>query len=157
MSEPQVPPGDAADDELLVRLRAAARLHDPVPDGAVLAARSAIAYRDLDRQLAALTHDSWEHQLVGTRSTTTDARLLTFEADALVIELEVADTPDGSRIVGQILPGPVSDLRVETEDDERAIEVDDRGRFVVTEVAGPRVRLRIDAPDGVVTTPWIRL
>jgi len=88
---------DAEDDRLLAELRDLASTDDPVPLDAMAAARSAIAWRTMDAELAELTADtSVEPQLAGIRGADTPT-LLSFDGANVTVEVEVvqgaADRP----------------------------------------------------------------
>jgi hypothetical protein len=155
---------EARDMGLLDELRAIAGRVDPVPEAMVLAARSAIAWRNLDANLAALTYDSvLDDELVGVRSVTAP-RLVTFAAGELEIEVQVGDDGPDKRVVGQIVPpGPatvvlkkfLSELGPDVE-----VAADELGRFSFDRVQPCTVRLEVrPAADGArpVRTDWLIL
>ena len=81
-------PADAADDELIARLRRVAARADPVPEALLAAASAAFGLRELDVRVAELVRDS----AVGASATAVrglGARMLSFEAADAVIECEV--------------------------------------------------------------------
>ena len=93
---------DAADDELIARLRRVAARADPVPEALLAAASAAFGLRELDVRVAELVRDS----AVGASATAVrglGARMLSFEAADAVIECEV--TARGSRrdVIGQLV------------------------------------------------------
>jgi hypothetical protein len=157
-----------AHEDLLARLRAAAARFDPVPDEAVLAARSQLAHRRLDAELAELVFDSADdvHELAGVRAETRAARQLTFHAGELQIELEILVEGDRRRLVGQCLPSTTVALMVRRRDPSApstnavAAETttDDLGRFTIEVPAGP-VSLRCVWPGTglAVETTWVEL
>ena len=69
------------DDRLLEEIGQLLRRADPVPSDVTLAARSALAWRRMDAELAELLYDSAleAEPLAGVRSTATGWRVLTFE------------------------------------------------------------------------------
>jgi hypothetical protein len=150
---------DELDDALLAQLRELAATQDPVPPEAVLAARSAWAYRRLDAELAELIEDSaLELEPAGVRSDAPDNRLLTFAAEVAQIDVEVVVIGDRRRIVGQCIPGTTLDVLIREPDGERTAATDDLGRFEV-EVAAGLISLRCVWPhtDHVVETAWVRV
>jgi hypothetical protein len=150
---------DALDDALLGRLRTLAGRLDAVPDEAVLAARSAWAYRRMDAALAELVEDSaLEFEPSGVRSDAGDNRLLTFSAEVAQIDVEVVVDGSRRRLVGQCIPGTVLEVTVRDAGGERLIPTDDLGRFELDVDAG-LISLRCAWPHTghVVETAWVRV
>lgn len=157
-----------ADEALLEDLRAAVSGRDPVPEEAMLAARSMLAYLRLDAQLAELTFDSLtDAPLVGVRSETATARRLGFAGDDVEVEIEVVSEGSQRRLIGQCVPADEVEVTVThrvpaataTPDTSRVDTVsDDLGRFVV-EVAQGLVSLRCWWPSSgrTVETAWVRV
>lgn len=147
-----------ADEELLAHLRAVAAIIDPVPDEAVLAARSALAYLRMDAELAQLTFDSATEQkeLAGVRAEPAGARLLTFQAGVSQVDVEVVADGPRRRLVGQCLPASQLEVTIRRPDDEATIATDDLGRFVLEVPAGP-ISLRCTWPhtDQAIETAWV--
>lgn len=154
------------DDELMTELcRLATRL-DPPPPHLYDAARAAFAWRRVDRELAVLaelTSDSADEPgLAGVRSHGT-ARLLTFDAGSVSVEVEVAGTPRAGRLrlIGQIVPPQPGDVTVRHADGELTVDADELGRFRTDEVtAGPtslRCRLHSGESAEEVVTEWLTL
>jgi hypothetical protein len=143
-----------ADSMLLVRLGGLLDTVEPVPADVVLAARSAIAWRDLDAQLALLKAD--EGVLVRGHG---DQRLLTFEAPDLTIVVEVTEVGEGRKLVGQLVPaGPaeVSLQNARQPDDMLSAPVDSLGRFALPEIPSGHIRFRCALPNGQkVVTQWL--
>lgn len=177
MDEPLTPGGQAdepspADAALLDELRRVASDVDPVPDDAVLAARSALAYLRLDAALADLVHDSQDdHDLsvVGFRSAGTTARQVAFRSGSREIELEVIEADDRRRLVGQCIPAATVQVTARLAGGQRRTTAsDDLGRFSI-EVPVGLVSLRCVWPDiaagtdrdasgdDVVETGWVRV
>lgn len=149
---------DARADVLLTELGGALRATDPVPYEATLAARSAIAFRNLDAALAELTFDSSDAddaQLAGVRSTAVaTSRLLTFEGD-VTIELQVVLDGDRRRVLGQVVPMAPAEVRLVTLDGDHLVDADPMGRFAFDALPGGHVSLVVTMPDGtVVRTSW---
>ena len=146
-------PADA-DDELMNILSAAAQRVDPVPEDVTLRARSAIAYRRIDAELARLTADS----LAGAgamRSEAATERLLTFAADDLEVEVEVTPEGDRRRLIGQLVPTATARVSIRHADVTDDITTDELGRFRGVVGAGP-ISLRATWPDGrAIETQWV--
>lgn len=150
-------------DALMARLGDALRATDPVPDAARLAARSAIAFRNLDAALAELTFDSSDEasrELAGVRSTAVaTSRLLTFEGsgtdESATVELQVVLAGDRRRVLGQVVPMGPAEVRLVTMDSSTVVQADELGRFSFDAVPGGHVSLVVTMPDGaVVRTSW---
>lgn len=149
------PDDDAADDALMAELRVLAARHDPVPAEAIAAARSAIAWRTMDAELAELTGDSSvEPELAGVRGPG-NPTLLTFEATELTVEVEVVAQPDGSRrLLGQLVPAGPGTLEVRHRGGTVTAAADEIGRFAADAVAAGPVSLRCRFGESVVETDW---
>ena len=146
--------GGDVDDELLDELRALAARIDPVSDEALAAARSAIAWRTMDAELAELTADaSMDPQLAGVRSTGAPT-LLTFESPTVTVEIEVLETATGRRLLGQLVPAARADVEVRHGGRTTVVEADEVGRFKVDDVVPGPVSLRCSAGSRTVETDW---
>ncbi|HEX2029182.1 MAG TPA: hypothetical protein VHF25_14405 [Nitriliruptorales bacterium] len=149
--------GDAALQEELRRL---AVTRDPVPASVLDAARAAYAWRDIDAKLAALTHDSNldEPNLVGVRSGAAP-RLLTFEGEEAIVELEVHPMRDRRRLMGQLVPPGAAVVEVCHAEWRLRLETDGLGRFEVADVPPGPVSLRCQLRDATqeVHTEWVNL
>jgi hypothetical protein len=148
-----------ADDKLLTQLGAVLRTVDPVPWQVTMAARSAIAWRTIDAELAALLEDSAiDHHLVGTRGSDSGWRALTFESpNGVTIEVEVVLDGGGRTILGQVVPGASTDVTVRLGTREVAASSDELGRFRLEDIPAGPISLRIDHPDGPVETGWVTI
>jgi hypothetical protein len=148
-------PPDAADDELIARLRRVAARADPVPEALLAAASAAFGLRELDVRVAELVRDS----AVGASATAVrglGARMLSFEAADAVIECEV--TARGSRrdIIGQLVGTVATALQVQVAR-ARAVDVrvDSRGGFSIADLPAGPFRLRCSLADGTtLMTSW---
>ncbi|MGI8810206.1 MAG: hypothetical protein ACR2KK_20645 [Acidimicrobiales bacterium] len=141
---------DAADDMLLSELRALAARHDPIPPEALAAARSAIAWRTLDAELAELTAES---ELVGVRGGD-GPELLTFDAPGLTVEIEVAALNGRRRLLGQLVPPVPGRVEVRHAGLTVTVEADAAGRFLADDVVAGPVSLRCAAGSHLVETDW---
>jgi hypothetical protein len=146
------------DDRVLeTQLRAIVSQLDPVPDDAVLAARSAFAYLRLDAELAALVHDSaTSTEPAGVRAEAPGVRQLSFYSDVAQVELEVVVEGPHRRLVGQCVPATTLEVVVRQPTKEQMVPTDDLGRFTVEVARGP-VSLRCSWPhtDQVIETSWV--
>jgi hypothetical protein len=157
MSE-DVSPEDAA---LLARLGAIALTVDAPPAAAFDAGRAAFAWRTVDAELAELVADS-ALETATVRSAATDTRLLSFETGRWTIEVQLS-IGDGRRaVLGQVIPEPATagaTARIETDTaDALEAHIDAMGRFDLDDVAGTRLRIRVEVPGSPpVTTVWVGL
>ncbi|GAA3221834.1 carboxypeptidase-like regulatory domain-containing protein [Dactylosporangium siamense] len=143
------------DDALGDALQSLWRDADPVPDRFVLAGFEALAWRNLDRELARLTDDtaSTGRELAHVRGGA--ARLLTFERDDVTVVLELS-TDDGTlRLLGQLDPPAPAAVTIEKPGDTRTTRADERGRFQVDGLTPGRHRVGVTFDDGVTfVTEW---
>lgn len=139
------------DDDLLSLLGASFDDVPPTPPAALEAARAAIGMRDLEGQLAELIFDSWrQDQVTATRSSTAEARLLSFALDDVTLDVELH--ADGTTLLGQVSPEGRHVVEIETGDGVLAdVGADDFGRFRYAAAIGP-IRLRVGSR---LITPWI--
>jgi len=154
------PEASPDDHELLARLGRIARTVDPVPPLVYEMARAALAFGNIDGELAALVNDSTQ-EMAPVRGPVLDARLLEFSSRDLDIDLQVSAENGRRSLIGQVhsvLPGGVASLVVEASSGERSSPtlVDADGRFAFDVVPSGSIRLRCEHPDGSsVVTPWI--
>ena len=146
---------DPRDRALLVQLRDALEVADPVPDTVVSHAKSAFTWLTIDAELAALADDSL---LAGpaVRSAAT-ARSLTFECATGVVVLEVSDQgEDERRLLGQT--DRPADLQVLHRGGTLSLATDEHGRFRVEHVMAGPVSVRCvfhDDRDNPIITSWV--
>jgi hypothetical protein len=144
------------DDELFDELRSVLRRTDPVPAEVTDFAKSALAWRRLDAQLAELLEDSVLDEAAAlTRGG--GSRSLTFRTDDLTIDLEIQD----GQLLGQLAPPPAAaTVELQGEDDQIAatVDADALGRFRLELGGEGRFRLRVVPPTGrAVETSWFSL
>jgi hypothetical protein len=148
------PADDAADNELLAELRAIAAAVDPVPPDAIAAARSAIAWRTMDAELAELASDSSVGpQLAGVRGMASPA-MLTFESPGLTVEVEVAADGRSRRFLGQLVPPQPAEVEIRHAAGRAIVTADEVGRFAISGVAAGPVSLLCRLGPKVVETDW---
>lgn len=146
--------GDHTDNELLAELRTLAARHDPIPAEAIAAARSAIAWRTMDAELAELTaYLAPDDRMAGVRGAQIPM-LLTFEAPSLTVEVEVLETATGRRLFGQLVPPTPGQVEVRHAAGTTSVAADEVGRFRMDDVAPGPVSLRCSAGSRVVQTDW---
>lgn len=153
--------GPMDDDALLDEMGALLRRADPVPGEVTLAARSALAWRRMDAELAELLHDSAleAEPLAGVRSTAGGWRALTFETtDGLSIEVEVGVDRSKRSIVGQIVPPVSARILVRFPGADLPIHADELGRFQASDLRAGPISLRCELSDGrAIETGWVRI
>lgn len=149
----------AADDELMADLRRLAALADPVPAHVRAAARGAFATRDLDARLAELVADSAAEADFAAVRQDTGERLLSFADGGTQVEVTVRAEGAGWTMMGQIFGAGAQSAEVETGTrGSTPLDVDELGRFLVTDLAGGPVRLRCGLPGGErLVTSWVLL
>lgn len=150
-----VPPADdTADVVLLAELRLLAAALDPVPPEAVAAARSAIAWRTMDAELAELTADtSLEPRLAGVRGGAAPV-MLTFESPELTVEVEVTEDHGARRLLGQLVPPAAGEVEVRHGGGRSVVAADEVGRFSAFDLASGPLSLRCRVGTRVVETDW---
>jgi hypothetical protein len=144
------------DRRLLDDLSDALRATEPLADVIAEYGKGAYAWRTVDRDLlrASLSFDSSLEQAAEQRSGPGDARVLTFTAAPLSLELEIL--PD--QVAGQIVPPSAGEIQVETADGVTFhVRADEAGFFVLPNVPHGSVRLRCDTAAARLVTDWIRL
>jgi hypothetical protein len=144
------------DDQLLASLRDALSEATAVPRSVVTAGQDAFAWRNIDADLATLTHDSAHDaspELAVTRSEPAPLRYLTFTSAELTIELEV--TSDA--LLGQIVPPGPGDIEIRLATGEVITEsIDEIGYFAIRPIPPGSFRLLCRIPAGAsVLTGWI--
>ena len=149
------------DDALFAELGGLLARADPVPAEVTLAARSALAWRSMDAELAELLHDSAleTEPLAGVRSTTGGWRALTFETpDGIAIEVEVAVERSKRSIIGQIVPPGRATIVVRFPGADFPVQADEFGRFKATGLRPGPVSLRCELADGrAIETGWVTI
>ncbi len=144
------------DDALLAHLRRIAHDVDPPPTLMDELARGAFLLRTLDAELAALVHDSAQpgQELAGVRGDDS-VRLLSYEVEAVGLELQVVARGPHRSLTGQVF-GPVAGpVLVQTGAGEHALDPDQTGVFALEDLPAGRVRVSLTRAGGVtVVTPW---
>lgn len=149
------------DDALLAELASLLARVDPVPDHVTLAARSALAWRTMDAELAELLHDSAleAEPLAGVRSTSGGWRALTFETpDGIAVEVEVAVERSKRTIIGQLIPPGRAKVIIRFPGAEFPVTADELGRFQANGLRAGPVSLRCEFTDGrAIETGWVTI
>ncbi|GAA1838519.1 hypothetical protein GCM10009682_63600 [Luedemannella flava] len=152
--------GESLTDEALWALLTD-HVGDPVPPDVRAAAREAHGWRDPAAALAELIADSARDD--GRPATVRGpggARLLTFAADELTIELEVTRDDRHVSLVGQLVPPAGATVHIDHRGGSVELVADDLGRFSADGIPVGPVRLTWRAhADAVaaVHTDWVLL
>jgi len=148
-------------EPLLAELRSMLDGADPLPDPVLAAAKASFVWRTIDAELAELSADSLDALTgaAGTRAAGGAARLLTFQAPGVEIEVEVAETGSTRRLTGQLIPPAPADVTVRWSSGSIETPADELGRFTVESVPAATVSLSIVQPDAAhpVVTSWIAI
>lgn len=151
------------DDRLLQELRRIATDLDAVPEEVTGFAKAALGWRRIDAELAELLADSAlePESLARARPGAAPARLVTFRASGLEIDLEIQAAGPRVLLLGQLDPPVSAAVEVQRDDGSVAAKTgaDELGRFRIELPPPGRLRLRItraDAAGGrVVETSWL--
>jgi hypothetical protein len=148
-----------SDEDLGIALRSLLATVDPVPEAALRAAYAAIGWRDLDANLARLTHEvGLDRELLHLRGA--PPRLLTFSSGETTIELEVSADGGQVRLLGQLEPAGAADVTVQCISGSRTTQADDRGRFSISDLSDGwmRVAVAFTGTSGAgSTSEWFRV
>lgn len=140
---PERTEGDDEEHRLLETLGALTARLDAVPAPVAHAARESFTWRTVDAELAELAYDSLldDDRLAGVRSV--DApRSLAFEGPELSVEVEVAESGAGRRLLGQVAPGQAGEVEVRHRNGRMTVAVDEVGRFSAADIPAGPVSLR---------------
>lgn len=154
------PSMDPADEAILARLGRVAEAVDPAPPLVYEMGHAAFAMRRVDAELAQLISDS-AFETAGVRGEA-QARLLSFEAGELVLEVQVTPTGDQAQVLGQVVPPPGASagvVRLEVrEGTSLSSPLDEVGGFRFDGAPLGLVRFHVELPDvAAVTTTWVSL
>jgi len=145
------------DEQLLAALKEALRAGRAVPPEFVEAGKSAYAWRNIDAQLAGLTHGPVPdtERTPGLRSETASIRALTFTSAHVIIELEVSE----ESLLGHVIPAREGTIEIQTRAGAVAtVPVDRLGWFPIHPIPASLFRLQYHTTDGTdVLTGWIAL
>jgi hypothetical protein len=154
------------DEELMAGARAAFDVLDPVPEGVLAAARSALAWRTPAAVLAELRQDGAARPAAGVRGGT--GRSLTFtcprsaaESAESAVEIEVTGDGRHRELTGRLVPPVSAEIVVRHRDlpaGRPAGRTGPTGMFCLPEVPEGLVSLLFRLPDGSsVVTSWVRV
>jgi len=146
-----------SDHVLLAAIRGVYDELDPVPPEVTAAARASLTWLTVDAELAEISLDSLLEAGSGIRSTVAP-RLVSFEAPTLTVEVEICETGDTRRLVGQLVPPSEAEIVVRHQDGHLSVSADQLGRFTAEGVPGGPVSLLVHfpaAPMQSVVTSWV--
>lgn len=147
------------DHALLARLRSTFEAADPVPPEAIEMASVSLSWRDPDVALAELIGDSLTDSALVRAPRAGGPRLLTFEADGLTIEVEVAEDGDSRRLLGQLVPPSPAEVAVRWLDGQIHVDADELGRFSASGIPSGQVSLSctLGHRTSPVATSWVTI
>lgn len=147
------------DHALLARLRSTFEAADPVPPEAVEFARTSLSWRDPASALAELITDSLTDAALVRARRAGGPRLLTFEADGLTIEVEVAENGEKRRLLGQLVPPSRAEVVIRWANGQTHVNADEIGRFSASDIpAGPvSLSCTLDHATKPVATSWVSI
>lgn len=131
---------------------------DPVPEHLLAAAKECFTWRTVDSELAELVFDSVAEDH-GALVRGDHARLLSFEAAGLTVDVQVTGIGSARRIIGQLAPPQPATVRVRQGQDVTDLHADELGRFSGDLREGPfsLVCTATTATSRPVVTDWIAL
>lgn len=155
-------PDETDHSDLEEELRRVVAQIDSVPAALLEAAVGAFAWRTIDADLAELVFDSLVDQDDATLVRGTGhARMLSFRASNLTIDIEVTGTGDSRMLVGQLVPPQPATVDIHQGARVITIDVDELGRFSAGPLqAGPtslRCRVGGDIIRPSVATDWVAI
>lgn len=130
---------DAFDDE-----------SDSIPNDLTQFALDAFQWRLIDEELAAITFDSANEELVGIRGTATLRHSMRFEGSGIAVAVSMME----SSVVVSIEPAATYQCRIEGPRVALDVETDEHGQLAVSHSQLP-IRLIVDVDGGRFVTPWI--
>lgn len=152
-------PDEPDDAELEKQLREIAARFDPVPPRLRKAAVDSHTWRTVDSELAELVFDSLADDNAALVRGPEHARLLSFQASGLTIDVEVTSSGPDRKIIGQLAPPQRVAVEVRQGLNVTGLDADELGRFSGPLRSGP-FSLRCTTgthPDRPVVTDWIAL
>lgn len=147
------------DQALLAQLRSTFEAVDPVPSDAVDIASATLSWRDPDAALAELVTDSLMDTALVRAQRAGGPRLLTFEANDLTVEVEVADDGETRRLLGQLVPPSRAEVVVRWANGQTRVDADEIGHFRASGIPSGQVSLSCILAHRTkpVTTSWVTI
>jgi hypothetical protein len=143
-----------SDDFLLGELRAAHEESLEVPPEAVAAAKGSFTWRmiDSDLETLALCFDSAVDDLALVRTAAAPLRTLSFESDALDVELEL----NTDEVTGQLIPAYRGQVRmISAAGPSTQTSTDPNGCFVLKSIPQGPFRIEFVSPEASFATEWV--
>ena len=122
-------PDQPDDNEVEERLREIIQRLDPVPERLLAAGLDSYTWRTVGSELAELVLDSVAEDQAALVRGREDVRLLSFEASALTIDIQVSSSGQGRRIVGQLAPPGPASVQIRQGSGVTDLDADELGRF----------------------------
>lgn len=155
MSDSTMPHAVPSDDDLVGMLAEALRRIEPMPEHVADGVRAALAWRDVDAELAELSFDSLM-AASGARGDGAD-RQLTFRAGDVEIEVTVADGDPDGRLLGQLVPPGAFRVELMAGGGYAETVADDAGRFMFDGPFSGPACLVVHRADTQIRTDWVVL
>ncbi|MGH4023093.1 MAG: hypothetical protein ACRDRV_00740 [Pseudonocardiaceae bacterium] len=143
--------------ELFTQLSRIADEIDPVPPLSYELGYAAFDFRRIDSELVELAADSAvDNRPLATVRGESSARLLTFEAADLEVDMQVV--PHGGRrsLLGQVV-GAVTQVQVESVEGVTKAAIGPHGRFQVDDAPAGRIRLHVTVGSTAFVTSWVSI
>jgi hypothetical protein len=155
-------PLDETDFQILDGIRDMFQATDPMPAGLPERIQFALAFRDLEFEMARLSAE--EDRLMLAARGPEQSRTITFDSDSLTIMIRIDANSDGTaRVDGWLAPPQRRTIDLRTMADPLTAVADDRGRFVFDRVPRGSTQLVVRAepaesgPGQAVVTPTLIL
>jgi hypothetical protein len=138
------------DADLVVAIRDMFEAIDPMPSGLPDRIRLALAFRDLEAEMARFSCATDE--LVLAARGAEESRIVTFDSDSLTIMIRVDANPDGTaRVDGWIAPPQAHRVDMKLTASSITVTADGLGRFVFHSVPRGAAQLIVRPPEAGVT------
>ncbi|MDH4145021.1 MAG: hypothetical protein OEY23_07615 [Acidimicrobiia bacterium] len=148
--------GQIEQSRILTALGMALAQFDGPPEDVVAVAKAAPQWARLDGELAGLVADSARSMAGAGAVRGVGSRHLSFENDAVSIEVAVGGPLGGAQrsLDGQVAPAGDVRLELHQRGSVQEIPLDELGVFAVDEVQPGLACFLVSSPTGVVHTPW---
>lgn len=153
MNQQSYEPGDRA---LLADLRVMWEQADPMPEDLPDRVLFALDVEPLDMDFELLQLVTAAEEDLSVRSAMTDVNTITFSGPSVTVMIRVSETGSGRRRIDGWL-APTAPLTVTIHQAKGSVEakVDDRGRFVVSDLPAGMTRLVLTPVDDPDASPFI--
>jgi hypothetical protein len=143
-----------SEDRVISLLRRGLDESDPVPTDVADFAKAALAWRNIEAELAELSYDSSEETTpAGVRSAST-ARMLSFETGDWLVDLEYSAAT--GRLMGQVEPARMMAVELHLAGSVVVTDTDELGRFSFEGVLpGPIALVFRLSDEETVKTEWV--